>query len=136
MHHAHPARERGGGVAGRQGLAENIDRPLIGRVVTEQDRYERRLARPVFAQQGDDFARMQAERNVVVSHQCAETLGDPAQLQDWISSVRHRDSASGFGLLVVNLDGKRTIQNRLLFGVDLGLQFGRDLVFKGTQRRQ
>ena len=81
VNHADAGGECCGGVAGRELLAEYLDRAGVGDVVAEKDRNQRRLAGAVLAQQGKDFAAPEIERNPVVCDDVAKALGDPGEAQ-------------------------------------------------------
>ena len=55
-----PAASAAAGSPGRQRRAERLDRALVGDVMAEQDRHQRRLARAVLAQQRQHFAARRA----------------------------------------------------------------------------
>ena len=74
--HADAGRERGGRIARGQRTSERFDRALVGDVVPEQDRDERRLACAVLAQQREDLAARKLERDRVVRDQRSEALRD------------------------------------------------------------
>ena len=76
MHHADAGGDRGARLARRQGLAEDLDRSLIGRIMAEQDVHQRRLAGAVLAEQRDDLAALQVDRDRVIGEKRPEPLGD------------------------------------------------------------
>ncbi len=99
MDHADSGGERGAGTAGRQRLGRavgcrNQDAALIGRVVAEEDVHQRRLAGAVLAEQRQDLARVQVERDRVVRDERAEALRHVGDAEDEGGGgghdVRHR----------------------------------------------
>jgi hypothetical protein len=82
VHHADAGVQCRARVARRQRLAVHLDVAFVGRVVAEQDRHQRGLAGPVFAQQRQHLAGAKLQRDGVVGHQRAKTLGDAVQAQD------------------------------------------------------
>ena len=65
----------------RHGLAVEQELALVRPVEPVEDAHQRRLARPVLAQQRVDLAFSQVEVDAVVRDDRAESLGDPAQLE-------------------------------------------------------
>ena len=63
-------------------LAVDEDLTLVGFVEAVEDLHQGRLARPVLAEEAEDFTPVQDERDVVVGRDGAEALGDAPHLQD------------------------------------------------------
>ena len=82
VHHADAGIERCARVAGRQRLAEDLDRSLVGDIVAEEDVHQRRLAGAVLAKQRDDLAARELEGDRIVGDQRAEALGDAGEAED------------------------------------------------------
>ena len=74
VHHPDPRRQRRARVTGGQGVAEHLNRPRIGHIVTEEDVHQRGLARAVFAQKRDHLAPPQRQRDGVIRPQRTEAL--------------------------------------------------------------
>ena len=56
-------------------LTVDVDLPLVGEVNAAEHIHQRCFSAAVFAQQREDFAALQRQRNVVVSHNGAEAFG-------------------------------------------------------------
>jgi hypothetical protein len=82
VHHADAGLERRARVAGRQRLAEDFDAAFVGGVVAEEDGDQRGLAGAVLAEQREDLAGVQFERDRVVGDEGAEALGDAGEAKD------------------------------------------------------
>ncbi len=82
VHHADAGGDGGLRRAGGQAAAEGLDVSRVGDVVAEEDRHQGGLAGAVLAQQGEDLAGAQVQRDGVVGGQPAEALGDAVQAQD------------------------------------------------------
>jgi hypothetical protein len=82
VHHADARLDRRAGTARRKLLPEDLHAALVGGVMAEEDVHQRRLARPVLAQEREDLAFLQVQRHGVVRGQCAEPLGDPVEMQN------------------------------------------------------
>ena len=76
VHHANARVQRGLGVARRQRLAKHGDAAGVCGVVAKQDGHQRRFARAVLAQQRQNLARLQVQRDGVIGHQRAKTFAD------------------------------------------------------------
>ena len=63
--------------------AGDLDRPLVGQIVAEEDAHQRGLAGPVLAQQAHDLALAAAARSMAsLASERAEALGDAGQAQE------------------------------------------------------
>ena len=71
-----PAASAARGSPGGSGLPKTSIAPLVGDIVAEQDVHQRGLAGAVLAEQRDDLAALQVERDRVIGGQRAEALGD------------------------------------------------------------
>ena len=81
VHDPNAGGKRGTGRARRQWPSANRDGPGVGKVLSAQDREQRRLPGAVLAQQGANLAGLQGQVDVVVGDAVAERLGDPPDLQ-------------------------------------------------------
>jgi hypothetical protein len=95
VHHADAGLDRVLGGRDPHRLAVHPDLAGVGLVEPVEDVHQRRLARPVLAQQGVHLAGCELEVDRVVGHQAAEALGDSAQFQGWV--VGHREVVRGAG---------------------------------------
>ena len=98
VHHADAGRERRLRRARRQRVRApvgpgNVDRPLVGHVVAEQDVHQRGLAGAVLAEQRQDLAAPQLEIDRVVGDERAEALGDASELR----TARRVEATLDFG---------------------------------------
>ena len=82
VHHADAEAIGLAGVADVDRLAVDEDLTGVRLVDAHDDIHQSRLARTVFAEQGEDLALMQLEGNIVVGAQAREVLDDPAHLQN------------------------------------------------------
>jgi hypothetical protein len=145
--HADARGERRRRVTRRQRLSERRDRSFVSDVMAEQDRYERRLAGAVLAQERQHLAARELERYGVVGHQRAEALGDARQRKKWgqrrlseaaggKSSLTLFSLQRGLGLAVVHLDREFAVEDRLLLVLHLLHEVGGDLLVERAERRE
>ena len=133
VHHANTRCQSSFGVTRGQRLAKRMDVAAVGGVMAKQDRHQSRLASAVFAQQRQDFAMPQFQRNGIVGHQCAKALGDAIEGQDSLGQTVCL-LGGRLGLTVVHLDGELACHDVRLFGLDLGDDVSRHFFVKGAQR--
>ncbi len=81
-----------------QGDLDTVDEqlPAVGRVHSREDLHERRLARPVLADEGMNLARVEVDRDVVQGADRAESLGRVLEREDGNRGRRGRRHRSGF----------------------------------------
>ena len=82
-----PASSAARGSPGGSVLPKASTRALVGDIVAEQDVHQRRLAGAVLAEQRDDLALLQLERDGVIGQQRPEALGDAGEAEDGGGSV-------------------------------------------------
>ena len=82
VHHADARRQCRARIARWQHFAMHADAALVGHVVTEKNRHQRRFARAVLAQKREHLARAKRERDVVIGRQRPEALGDVAEFKN------------------------------------------------------
>ena len=69
------------------GLTVEQDLAFVRQGQAVQDVHQRGLARAIFAEQSQHFARVQLQVDVVVGDQATETLDDPARFENWRGSA-------------------------------------------------
>ena len=82
VHHPDPGLDRVAGRAHPRRRALDSNLSLLGRVEPVEDVHQRRLARPVLAEERVNLAPPEVEADVVVGNDAREALRDPAELEN------------------------------------------------------